>query len=168
MAETKIYFSDKIDTLLREYSMKRFGYRRGSISDAVEEAVTQWLKKETMIKDAVQKLVEHAKEDENIIAMVLFGSYARKEPGFNDVDIGLLAKDPGNVDILRYTYILEGASENLIQLSVINDFPRWTQKHIIDESRLLYVKDREALYEYTSKLIIDSSDNEHIAALLRS
>lgn len=50
MAETKIYIADDIDMKLRELAMERFGYGRGSISSAVEEAIVQWLNKQYAIK----------------------------------------------------------------------------------------------------------------------
>ena len=40
MAETKAYLPDSLYAQLRGFAMKRFGYGRGSISRAVETAVT--------------------------------------------------------------------------------------------------------------------------------
>ena len=168
MAQMKSYISDHIDKELRKQAMLRFGYGRGAISKAVEEALTQWLKKELSINDAIQRIIEYGKEDKSVIAIMLFGSYARKEPGFNDVDIGFLVKNAEEFDILKYINLLEGESANLLQITVINGFPEWTQVHIIDEGTLLQVNDGNELYEYTSKLIYGFSDNIHIAALLRS
>ena len=168
MAQMKSYIPDGTDKKLRIQAMVRFGYGRGSISKAVEEALMQWLKKEAVINDATQRIIEHGKEDKNITAIILFGSYARKEPGFNDVDVGFLVKTSEEFDILKYINLLEGEAANLFQITVINSFPEWMQAHIIDEGVLLQVNDRNELYGYTSKLIRDFSDNAHIAALLRS
>jgi hypothetical protein len=49
MAETKIYIDDNVDKKLREEAMARFGYGRGSISSAVEEAIVQWLRRDGII-----------------------------------------------------------------------------------------------------------------------
>ncbi len=38
----------------------------------------------------MQKLVELAGKDRHVIAILLFGSYARKEKGYRDIDIAIL------------------------------------------------------------------------------
>ena len=167
MKQLKSYLSDKVDAELRKIAMERFGYVRGAISSAVEEAVVQWLKKEAVISEAIRRITEYAKKDDNVTAVLLFGSYARKEPAFNDVDIGILAKKGNKIDILRYTHLLEEDWNDLIQISIINDFPEWVQMHMIDEGALLQINDREELFRYSSDLILYASDNLHIAALLR-
>ncbi len=168
MAQMKSYISNKTDNELRKAAMRRFGYGRGSISRAVEEAITQWLKKEATVEAAIEKLIEYAKKDKNVVAILLFGSYARKEPNFNDVDIGFLVDNANTFDILRYINTLEDESTDVVQITVINGFPEWIQEHIIDEGIILHVNDRDKLYDYTTRLIRDSSDNMHIAAELRS
>ena len=57
MAETKIYIADEVDSQLRENAMKRFGYAKGSISKAVEEAVVQWLMKIDKINGKINTII---------------------------------------------------------------------------------------------------------------
>ncbi len=42
MRELKIYISDELNELFRKTAMDAFGYGRGSISKAAEEALKQW------------------------------------------------------------------------------------------------------------------------------
>ncbi len=42
MRELKIYISDELNNLFRRTAMDVFGYGRGSISKAAEEALKQW------------------------------------------------------------------------------------------------------------------------------
>jgi hypothetical protein len=42
MAELKIYLSDSLSEKFRRIAMSAFGYGRGSLSRAAEEALTKW------------------------------------------------------------------------------------------------------------------------------
>jgi hypothetical protein len=44
MGRMVLIVSDELETLFREKAMKRFGYKRGAIRKAVEEALWRWLK----------------------------------------------------------------------------------------------------------------------------
>ena len=45
MGRMQIVVSDKLEKDLREKAAKKFGLKKGSISDAVSEAIADWLKK---------------------------------------------------------------------------------------------------------------------------
>ena len=45
MGRMQIVLSNEIEKKLREQAAKKFGFKKGSISEAVEEAVKDWLKK---------------------------------------------------------------------------------------------------------------------------
>ncbi len=47
MGKLTISISDKIEENLRKKAAVKFGLRKGSIRDAIEEAVSQWLKRES-------------------------------------------------------------------------------------------------------------------------
>ena len=100
MSQIKIYSTGRIDQSFRATAMKRFGYGRGAISKAAEEALIRWTKTITTINSLTEKIVEKSKKDNRILAVILFGSYARKDPDFRDVDVGLLlykSEDPTKV-----------------------------------------------------------------------
>jgi hypothetical protein len=42
MVELKIYLSDKLNEIFRRTAMNVYGYGRGSLSKAAEEALTKW------------------------------------------------------------------------------------------------------------------------------
>ena len=50
MRELKIYLSDQLNERFRRIAMETFGYGRGSISKAAEEAVMQWCEKKSLSK----------------------------------------------------------------------------------------------------------------------
>ncbi len=45
MGEVKIYLSDELDRRFRKAAMEAYGYGRGSISRAAEEAFLEWCRK---------------------------------------------------------------------------------------------------------------------------
>ncbi len=50
MRELKIYLSNQLNERFRRVAMEAFGYGRGSISRAAEEAVMQWCDKKSLSK----------------------------------------------------------------------------------------------------------------------
>jgi hypothetical protein len=44
MGRMVLIVSDELEALFREKAMRRFGYRRGAIRKAVEEALWSWVK----------------------------------------------------------------------------------------------------------------------------
>ncbi len=45
MGEVKVYLSDELDKRFRKAAMDAYGYGRGSISKAAEEAFLEWCRK---------------------------------------------------------------------------------------------------------------------------
>ena len=164
MPQIKIYSTGQIDQVFRATAMKRFGYGRGAISKAAEEALIRWTSTINMINLLVEKIVEKSKKDNRILAVILFGSYARKDASFRDVDIGLLlykSEDSSNV-YSDYAAFLGG--ENYLDLSIINSLPINVQSSIFNDAVILYCSDSSTLYDYTIDLIKKSADSRHILA----
>lgn len=161
MAEMKVYISDSLDVQLREAAMKRFGYGRGSISKAVETAVAQWLKTEAAVKGAMDALVSRAKNDRNAVAVILFGSYARKEPAFGDVDIALVLKDPRGSDLLAYEKAIEGRgafSPIKIDVVAFDSLPLDLKRRVLNEGVVLYAADERELRAVAAEVAEKWSD----------
>jgi predicted nucleotidyltransferase len=155
MAETKIYIPDKLDRYLRERAMERFGYRKGAISEAAEEAISQWIAKEEMIGERIKAIAEQARHDDNVIALLLFGSYARKEPAYRDVDIAIVFRGkPKSSALLEYTRHADG----ILDISAFNTMPINMQARVIDEAVLLYLGDKESFYNLTISISREWND----------
>ncbi len=171
MAETKIYISDAVDAQLREVAMKRFGYGRGSISRAVETAIVQWLSRESAVKEAMEVVIDKAERDRNIIAVLLFGSYARKDSTFEDVDVALILKDTDKTDIFAYSRAIEDlgiAHKISIDFAELNRMPIAMQSDILDEASVLYMRNKDELYDYCLKIMKESGDARYIRTILSS
>ncbi len=163
MAETKIYIDDHVDKRLREAAMIRFGYGRGSISNAVEEAIVQWLRREAIIKKRLDAIANFAKKDKNTIAVIVFGSYARKERDYVDIDVAVLVEKPqANIHALaNYIPLSEDYRDKIFDIVMLNGLPLDVQRKVLNEGEAIYVKDTKKLYDYSIGVINRWSDYSH-------
>lgn len=164
MAETKIYISDEIDKRLREHAMKKFGYGRGSISNAAEEAIAQWLLKESAIKNKLNIIKEMAKTDKDVIAVLLFGSYARKEQNYRDVDVALVIKDGKKSEQKLFDYLkaVDSVENKIIDIVIFGSLPLEMRRRVLNEADILYVSDSSKLYDKSIETIKAWGEYSHM------
>ncbi len=163
MKGLKVYIPDELDIGSRELAMKRFGFRKGSLSNAVEEALTQWLKKERKIESKLNSIVSAAGSDVDVIAVVVFGSYAKMDPSYNDVDIALILRDEADFwgKYKKYSVLLEDRFANidpLFDLSIFNELPLNIRHRVFSGGKVIYVSDKDELYERAVKTALEWTD----------
>lgn len=166
MAETKIYIPDQLDAFMRERAMKRFGYAKGSISKAAEEAITQWLMRESLIEETLGKIVERARADKRVVAVLLFGSYARKDPTYRDVDVALMLKErtASQSEVLPYAKL----AGSLFELSIFGSLPIDIQSRALDDSVMLLINDKKRFYDISVKVAREWNDTKPRLNLARN
>ena len=164
MAETKIYIPDETDKKLREQAMRKFGYGRGSISNAAEEAISQWLLKENMIQNKLNTIKERAKTDKDVIAVLLFGSYARKEQNYRDVDVALILKNDKNSERKLFDYLkaVDSVENKIIDIVIFNTLPLEIKRRVLNEAEILYVSDNSELYDRSIETIRAWGEYSHM------
>ena len=158
--ETKIYISDKLAEKWREYAMKRFGFGKGSISKAAEEALAFWTTREEKITRMLVDMKSICETDSRIIALMLFGSYARKEV-YRDIDIAVIVNEnevhTSHLDIL--SRIEASAPEGIeIDVSIFNALSLEIRSRILSEGRVVYVRDTAALYDVSIEVVRQFGD----------
>ena len=103
----------------------------------------------------IQKLIEKVKKDPMVLAVALFGSYARKEK-YNDIDICLFLKPKKyNENILskkRLSYMFD---DEKYDLQIFQQLPLYVQKRILKDAKILYTNNEDALYDLYFKTIKD-------------
>ncbi|MCL4383654.1 MAG: nucleotidyltransferase domain-containing protein [Candidatus Marsarchaeota archaeon] len=151
MAETKIYIADEVDAKLRALAMERFGYGRGSISSAVEEAIIQWLNTQHAIKNKIQGIIKIAEKDRHVIAILLFGSYARREKNYRDIDIAILIDNEIKSfdELNKYSTIEDDIK---FDISILNDLPLNVQTRVLNEAKIIFLNDKNKLYDYSIQI----------------
>jgi predicted nucleotidyltransferase len=155
MAETKIYISDEIDKRLRERAMRKFGYGRGSISNAVEEAIAQWLLKESTIESKLNLIKEKARMDKDVIGVLLFGSHTRREQNYRDVDVALVLKDDKKSEQKLFDYLkaVDSAENKVIDIVIFNTLPLEMKRRVLNEAEILYAPNASELYDKSIETI---------------
>jgi len=97
------------------------------------------------MKKLLDKLVKKAKKDKDILAVSVFGSYARGEP-HKDIDVCLfLNRKKTNLQMTnkRLAYL----SAFSFDIQIFQQLPIVIKQRILKEGRMLLCKDTEKLYD---------------------
>jgi predicted nucleotidyltransferase len=96
------------------------------------------------VQAILSKLQVKMEEDPDILAVILYGSYARGEEA-RDVDLCLvLFPDKARKGLdkrIEYSYY------DMIDVQVFQDLPLYMRPRIIKEGKLLHVKNEDLLYD---------------------
>jgi predicted nucleotidyltransferase len=113
-----------------------------------------------MPSDVVDRIVDEARADPAVLAVVLFGSAARGEatPG-SDLDICLVL-EPTATDPLEHRIRYLGRHD--VDLQVFQALPIPMRARVLKEGRVLFVRDEDALYEVAFRTIKAYEDFKHI------
>ncbi len=117
----------------------------------------------TGISRAIENLKRRAAQDEDILAIISFGSYARKE-SHSDVDVCLVMRPKRHEELymsekrLGYLTFLGGDFD----VQVFQQLPLYVRIRVIREGRVELCKDEPALYDLAFQTIKDFEQFEHI------
>ena len=101
-----------------------------------------------MLKEPLEKLLNKARQDTEVLSVILFGSRARGEAtSASDVDICLVLLnrpyDPLSLSRKKLEYLKMGG----IDVHVYQQLPLYIRQRVIKEGKVLFVRDEESLYE---------------------
>lgn len=100
---------------------------------------------------ALDKLVSKAKKDKGILAVMVFGSYARGEK-HRDIDVCLVLKketENGAMSRKRLAYV----SESGLDVHVFQQIPLYIRVRVLKEGKILFCRDLDALYDVASQTV---------------
>ncbi len=101
------------------------------------------------------KFINKIKNQKQIIAVLLFGSYARGEPN-RDIDICLvLDKKYPNLSMTNLKIETSINLSSKYDVSIFQQLPLYIRKRILEESKVLFCRDENLLYEIAYKTIRD-------------
>lgn len=109
------------------------------------------------------ELVNTAKLDEEILAVILFGSSARRENlRYSDVDICLILKPQGYSAKYLSSKKLKYLKEFNLDIQIFQQLPIYIKKRVVKEGKILFCKDENEMYKIAFKTIEEFTDFEHI------
>lgn len=111
-------------------------------------------------------LIKKAQQDEDVLAVILFGSRARGDDGSaSDLDICLVLqpKDYDNLDLSRKRLeYLKYVNIPGLDMQIFQQLPLYIRKRILKEGKTLFCRDEEALYKVAFRTIQEFEDFKHI------
>ncbi|MCD6478300.1 MAG: nucleotidyltransferase domain-containing protein [Candidatus Diapherotrites archaeon] len=97
----------------------------------------------------LRKIFSFLKEDNNVLAVLLFGSRAkRKCAKRSDYDICVVAPKADKAELLRKLFQNIDIKSNDIDLYLFEELPLYLKKEVIESHRILFASDKYELYEY--------------------
>jgi predicted nucleotidyltransferase len=102
----------------------------------------------------LERLINLAKDDPEILAVVLYGSVARGEASRDsDVDICLvlmpLRREPSQLSAKRFVYLKEVD----LDVQVFQQLPVYIRQRVLKEGKVLFVRDEDALYDVAFRTV---------------
>ena len=163
--EIKAYINDQIGADLRKGAIARFTYFKGSLSNAVEEAIIQWLRRNERIAERLKTLLEKASTDDDVVAIFLFGGYAKKRTDYRDIDIAFLLGDSMNeISVLARYDDMDG--DPRFDISCLNSMGTIIKQEVLENGTILLSKDANALYDFSERTITEYSDFTRLHELM--
>lgn len=119
------------------------------------------------IKIELNKLIEKADQDEDILAVFLFGSSVRdKETSKSDVDICLIMNPETQAayqkKLISSQKRLDYLKDFLFDIHIFQQLPLYIRKRILKEGKILFVRDEDMLYEIAFRTVQAYEDFKHI------
>ncbi|MBI2451582.1 nucleotidyltransferase domain-containing protein [Candidatus Pacearchaeota archaeon] len=94
-----------------------------------------------------KKIIEKIKRNKEIIAVLLFGSYARKEP-YRDIDVCLvLDKKYPALKMSRIKLEYSSLVPSKFDITIFQQLPLYIRKRILKEGKIILCKNESLLYE---------------------
>lgn len=115
------------------------------------------------VKKEIERLIKKVKFDNEVLAVILFGSSVRKQKYKNsDVDICIVLR-PNKYNSLRLSYKkLKYLKEFDFDIQIFQQLPLYIRKRVIKEGKVLFCRNEDELYQVVFKMIEEFADFEHI------
>ncbi|MGQ9647617.1 MAG: type VII toxin-antitoxin system MntA family adenylyltransferase antitoxin [Thermodesulfobacteriota bacterium] len=113
----------------------------------------------------LERLLARAKQDEEVLAVIVFGSAARQEQtASSDVDLCLVLmprRKPFESLALSYKR-LEYMKDNTLDVRIFQQLPLYIRVRVLKEGRIIFVRDESELYELAHRTARAFEDFKHI------
>lgn len=129
----------------------------------------RYMSREQIIRKLGDEGLVKAYRNLGVIAVYLYGSYARGEPSpFSDVDIAVLLTD--DIPVERYLDVELELMDNIsrilghpeVEVRVLNKTPVVFRYEIVRDGRLSYCCDEDARVEFEANTMLEYFDFKHV------
>jgi predicted nucleotidyltransferase len=107
---------------------------------------------DTVTHSALARLLARAKNDPEVLAVILFGSRARGDASQeSDFDVCLVLRSEPGSDLAGAEKRLEYLSLADLDLAVFQQLPLHIRSRVLKEGSVLFVRDEDALYALAAR-----------------
>jgi len=108
-------------------------------------------------------VVTRAKDDPDVLAVMLFGSRARGEAGLDsDFDVCLVLTSGPTCDADGTQKRLDYLAEADLDLTIFQQLPLYVRSRVLREGKVLFVRDENQLYDVAIRTVKAWEDFRHI------
>lgn len=108
------------------------------------------MKSNSAIDTRLKKLVSKAVNDGAVLAVIIYGSYARGEE-YRDIDVCLVLDPKARAS--AFDKQLEYSEHKNIDVNIFRALPLYVQKRVLKEGIVKLCKDEDALYDIAIKAV---------------
>ena len=101
----------------------------------------------------IDELVSKAKQDKDVLALMVFGSYARGED-HRDIDVCMVLSD-GTDNRTMSEKRLSYLSENNLDIQIFQQLPLYIRIRILKEGKIIFCRDMPKLYDIAIRTVRD-------------
>jgi uncharacterized protein len=115
------------------------------------------------IRKGLSGLLNRAKKDQRVLAVLLFGSVARRrarKDSDTDICLVLLPEPYTRLQLSRMK--LEYLQDFSQDVQVFQQLPLYIRKRVLEDGEILYSRDMDRLYEVAFAFIREYADYEHV------
>lgn len=126
-----------------------------TVGEALTASMELWSSKNKAILDGIDSIVEKARGDKDVIAVIIFGSYARSEKNYRDIDVSLLLRSNVREHSKKAA---EYWPSDIFDVSILNELPLYVASRVLEEGKVIYVSDSNALEDFAISIVKRWSD----------
>ena len=115
------------------------------------------------MEKGLKDLLDRAKNDRRVLAVILFGSAARRRAHQgSDTDICLVLRRDSYAPLQLSRIKLEYMRDFNYDIEIFQQLPLYIRRRVLKEGRVLYAANTELLYEVAFAFIREFAHYEHI------
>jgi len=114
-------------------------------------------------QDQISEVIQTAREDGQVLALILFGSQARGDQDtVSDTDLCLVLSPALSTPLEFSEKKLEYLAKFSVDIHVFQQMPLYLKQRVLHDGEVLFCRDEDMLYELAFAVIREYSDFEHV------